>query len=177
MPTVPANSSRSRSKSQRPGPNLARRDIELDVLRKLRLIFSSAKKHFRFVEQRCGVSGSQLWALIELRDHPGIKVSELARLMSVHLSTASNLLDKMETRGLMRRERTDSDQRVVRLYLTAAGKRVVVRAPEPARGVVPDAIGSISPTALRELHKGLRQLAAHLKIRDVAATNKPLADI
>lgn len=39
---------------------------ERDVLRKFRVIFSSANKHFRSVERQCGVSGSREWALIEI---------------------------------------------------------------------------------------------------------------
>jgi len=155
----------------------ARVQAEQEVLRKFRIIFSSARKHFRSVEERCGVSGSQLWALIELRDHPGLRVSELALLMSVHLSTASNLLDKLEANRLIRRERTDKDHRVVRLYLTSAGKTVVTKAPQPARGVIPDALASIPSDALHTLDQALEQLIANLQIKDVGATSKPLADL
>jgi DNA-binding MarR family transcriptional regulator len=155
----------------------ARLARERDVLRKLRVVFSSAKKHFRSVEQQCGVSGSQLWALIEIRDKPGLKVSDLADLMTIHLSTASNLLDKLQARALVRRARGDKDQRVVRLYLTQAGARVVANAPKPARGVVPDALSSVPAAALTALENGLNALIARFKITDRRAIAKPLADI
>lgn len=139
------------------------------------MIFGSAKQHSRSVEVSCGVSGSQLWVLIELGDHPGLKVSELANLMTIHLSTASDLLDKLQARQLVRRERRDSDQRVVRLYLTAAGKRVVAKAPHPARGVVPDAMSTVPRKVLDALDLGLDRLIS--KIKDEGATETPLADI
>jgi len=54
--------------------------------------------------------------------------------------TTSNLLDKLEKRHFVRRERQDADQRVVRLFLTAEGRETVSRAPKPTRGVLPDAL-------------------------------------
>ena len=150
---------------------------EQGVLKKLRVIFGSAKHHSRSIEVRCGVSGSQLWALIELSDRPGLKVSELANLMTIHLSTASNLLDRLQARELVRRERLDADQRVVRVYLTPAGKRVVAKAPHPARGVVPDALSSVPRKVLDALDLSLDHLIGRLKIKDEGATETPLTDI
>lgn len=155
----------------------SRRYREQSVLRKLRVLFSSAKKHFHAVEERCGVSGAQLWALIELRDHPGLRVSDLAALLSIHLSTASNMLDKLEKRGLVRRQRTSEDQRVVRIFLSPAGTRAVARAPRPARGVVPDAVSHLPDKTLAALDRTLHILMQKLKIRDRRAVMTPLSDI
>ncbi len=177
---MPSKKGMHHNQNAKPGKEImrvARLSRERDVLRKFRVIFSSAKKHFRSVELQCGVSGSQLWALIEIRDRPGLKVSELAELMSIHLSTASNLLDKLQTCRLVRRARGDKDQRVVRLHLTPAGTRVVAKAPKPARGVVPDALRNVPITTLASLENGLDALIARLKIRDKRAITKPLADI
>lgn len=150
---------------------------EHEVLRKLRIVFGSARKHFRAIEQTCGVSGSQLWALIEVRDRSGLKVSELAELMSIHQSTASNLLDKLQKRKLVVRERNDFDQRVVRLRLTPAGARIVAKAPKPARGVVPDALSKISLGQLAMLRDSLDALIDRLSIADRRGESRPLADL
>lgn len=150
---------------------------EQQVLRQFRIIFSSAKKHFHAVESQCGVSGSQLWALIELRERPGLRVSELAELMSIRPSTASNLLDKLEARALIHRVRSNIDQRVVQVFLTRAGSSVVSKAPTPARGVVPDALSSLHAATLKSLAKDLDELIGKLKILDADARLKPLADL
>jgi DNA-binding MarR family transcriptional regulator len=158
-------------------PVTGRRDLEQGVLTKLRVVFSSAKKHFYEVETRCGVSGAQLWTLIELQENSGLRVSDLAQLLSIRNSTASNMLDKLELRGLIRRERNDKDQRVVRLFLTPEGSRVVEMAPKPARGVVPDALSHIALPMLDRLDASLGELISHLKIKDAQAVLKPLSDI
>src|SRR5437867_1391308 len=66
------------------------------VLMQIRELFKISAQHFQRIEASCGVSGSQLWMMAQLMDKPGSKISELATALSIHLSTASNLLDKME---------------------------------------------------------------------------------
>jgi MarR family transcriptional regulator, organic hydroperoxide resistance regulator len=149
----------------------------MDVLKKFRLVFRSAKKHFQWVEQRCGVSGAQLWAMWELGERPGMRVSELASALSIHQSTASNMLDKLEGRSLIRRERSEHDQRVVKLFLTESGREVVAKAPQPARGVLVAALDGMPTESLCELEKQLDALIQGMKVRDRDGALTPLSDI
>lgn len=134
------------------------REKSLEALKRFRLIFGSAQHHFRLIEDQCGLSGAQLWVLREVAGQPGLRVSDLAMAMSVHLSTASNLLDKLTKRALIRRERNDADQRIVRLFLTDEGARMVVNAPGPARGVLPEALNLLPDKALDDLNRSLALL-------------------
>jgi MarR family transcriptional regulator, organic hydroperoxide resistance regulator len=149
----------------------------MDVLKKFRLVFRSAKKHFQWVEQRCGVSGAQLWAMWELGERPGMRVSELASALSIHQSTASNMLDKLDGRSLIRRERSEHDQRVVKLFLTESGREVVAKAPQPARGVLVAALDGMPTESLCELEKQLDALIQGMKVRDRDGALTPLSDI
>ncbi len=155
----------------------ARERLEQSVRMKLRIIFSSAKKQFYEVKERCGVSGAQLEALMELNQKPGLRVSDLANLTCIRASTASNMLDKLEERKLIRRERADKDQRVVRLFLTPAGSEIVAMAPQAGRGIVPDALSNLGESTLHMLNDSLEELVSKLKIKDRSAIFKPLADI
>jgi DNA-binding MarR family transcriptional regulator len=94
----------------------------------------------------------------ELNDAPGLKVSELSKALSIHQSTASNMLDKLEEKKLVRRERSGPDQRVVRLHLTDKGKDLITTAPKPAQGVLAEALGKLPDGDLRKLEHGLQTL-------------------
>jgi DNA-binding MarR family transcriptional regulator len=146
------------------------------VLRQIRELFRVSQEHFKRIEARCGVSGVQVWAAAELRARPGMTISELAHALSVHLSTASNLLDRMETNGLVRRERSRRDQRVVRVYVTASGSRILRKAPKPVQGVIPDALERMPAAGLSRLHRDLGRLLALARIRDRGAAMRPLAE-
>ncbi|WP_269532871.1 MarR family winged helix-turn-helix transcriptional regulator [Chitinimonas sp. BJYL2] len=151
---------------------------EADVLKQFRVIFQSVRKHFQSVEALCGVSGSQLWALAKVVEAPGLRVTELAKAMTIHQSTASNLVEGLVQLGLIRRQRGELDQRVVLLYPTEAGEQLYRKAPQPIRGVLPDALSRLDPTRLAGLAQHLNELidlmGDHI---DPRGGNIPLADI
>jgi DNA-binding MarR family transcriptional regulator len=106
-----------------------------------------------------------------------MKVSELAQALSIHASTASNLLDKIEKSGLVRRERNSADQRVVQLYLTAAGEKALENAPQPLTGILTHALGQLSDDALARLNQDLSALIARMGAINIQDAQKPLSEI
>lgn|SRR5436305_837140 len=146
------------------------------VLKNFRIIFKSIQRHSAMVETECGLSGSQLWALWELLMSPGLKVSDLSKVMSIHQSTASNLLDKLEKRELVKRERRGPDQRVVRLFLTPEGLKIINRAPRPAQGVLNHTLLRLPDKALESLEIGLTEIVANMNLKDESAALKPLTE-
>lgn len=164
-PTAPAHTDASRS------------ETVMAVLKQFRVVFRSVKRHFQWVEDQCGVSGAQLWAIATIGAAPGMKVSELAKSLAIHQSTASNMLDRLESGGFIKRERVSSDQRIVRLYLTPKGDQTLAVAPQPFQGVLPDALGSIPQATLDALAVSLTELIDTMKVKDVSARGTPLSDI
>lgn len=146
------------------------------VLQNLRRVFRSIQAHSRWVEKQCGVSAAQLWAIWELSTQPGLRVSDLSTLMSIHQSTASNMLDKLEDKGLVRRERRGPDQRVVRLYLTEEGGRLLADAPRPAQGALTHALQQVSDEALQQLESGLGQLIRSMDADEIEYGLEPMSD-
>ena len=153
------------------------RALEIAVLQQFRLILRSAKKHFQWVQERAGVSGAQLWLLAEIERRPGIRVTDVAKSMAVHQSTASNLIERLEKDRLLLRQRSSQDQRVVQLSLTKAGRATVARAPRPLYGVLLDALGGLEQADLVQLQDLLEKLAGRMKVRDRAGKRIPLAEM
>ena len=156
---------------------MIRSNPALDALQRFRIIFGAVRQHFRAVEQACGVSGAQVWVLAALEETPGLKVSQLAKALAIHASTASNLLDKVESAGLIRRERSLKDQRVVQLYLTEKGAAALARAPRPFTGVLPHALGKLPEETLVRLNADLQEVIAHMTLADTKAAHKPLSEL
>lgn len=148
-----------------------------ETLRQFRVIFGAVRQHFQAVEKACGVSGAQIWAMAALHQAPGMKVSELAQALSIHASTASNLLDKIEKAELIRRERSSTDQRVVRLYLTDAGEKALAKAPQPLTGILTHALGQLPDDALLRLNQDLATLIAHMGEINTQYAQKPLSEL
>ncbi|HVO87006.1 MAG TPA: MarR family transcriptional regulator [Casimicrobiaceae bacterium] len=134
----------------------------LAVLVRFRLMVRSMRSHYRRVEHICGLSGAYVWAMTEVAAAPGTNVSDLARRLAVHQSTASNMVEKLETSGLLERHRASNDQRVVRLHLTAKGRRALARAPAPLRGALQEGLMRLPMTALVRLRRDLDLLLRHM---------------
>jgi MarR family transcriptional regulator, organic hydroperoxide resistance regulator len=146
----------------------------LDVLQQLRVVVRMAGNHSARVEQSTGVPGAQLWALHEIAEADGLSVGMLATRLRVHQTTVSNLLNRLEASGLVRRGRSPRDQRVVHIHLTAAGRRALKGAATPTRGLLPHVLDGMTAAQLRKVHDGLAVLVECLGGFDPALAAKPL---
>jgi DNA-binding MarR family transcriptional regulator len=145
-----------------------------EALKRFRLIFKAVQQHAQWLEKTCGLSNAQLWALWEISQNPGMRPTELAKAMSIHQSTASNLLEKMAKKGLVKRERISEDQRVVSLFLADPGRNILASAPMPARGILQDALFALPNSTLISLSESLDELIKAMGIEVADAAMEPL---
>jgi DNA-binding MarR family transcriptional regulator len=80
----------------------------------------------REIDAALGSSGMTLtqWrALGVLRKTPGATHSHLVRELEIEAPSVTSLIDGMERKGWVRRERSTRDARVKQLFLTQRGRR------------------------------------------------------
>jgi DNA-binding MarR family transcriptional regulator len=70
---------------------------------------------------RLGVSMTHFQALVQLADGP-MTMSALARALDASLPSMSGIVDRIEARGLIERDRSSDDRRVVQVHLTQEGR-------------------------------------------------------
>jgi DNA-binding MarR family transcriptional regulator len=167
-----ANSARNAA----PGRKLPVKERPAQVLRRFRVVFNAIKTHFRQIEKGAGIGGAQLWALGIVRDHPDIGMTDLARSMDVHQSTASNLVKSLVERELIAVLKDGADRRTVALRILPLGRKVLRSVPGPFSGVLPDALASLDARTLSRLDEDLGRLIAVLGA-DERAAGIPLGDL
>ncbi len=145
-----------------------------NITKQLRVIFRAVQAHSKTVERSCGLSGAKLWMLWELFANPGLKVSELAKALTIHPSTCSNMLDQLESKDLIRRDRSKKDQRAVHLFLTEYGTKLLADAPRPAQGTLSEALARLNDSHLINLEEGLNQLIEEMHATDESAGLMPI---
>ena len=72
-----------------------------------------------------GITGAQFNVLILLHaqtEDGTMSQSDLGRLLTVHRSNVTGLVDRLEAQGLVRRQDDQNDRRVYRVALTEAGR-------------------------------------------------------
>jgi DNA-binding MarR family transcriptional regulator len=135
----------------------------LQALQSFRMIFGSARRFDADVRRTTGVSGSLLWALSEISGSAGLSVNALAECMALHQTTASNIVNALVERKLIRRLRNQQDQRVVHLHISAQGQRVLRHAPGPHVGLLVDALRQLDAEQLERLYSSLTDLVAVMR--------------
>ena len=146
----------------------------LEILQKFRIIVRAAQKYSQKVEKMLGVSGAQLWIMKEIDREPGLRVGEIARLLAIHQTTASNLLDALEKKDMICKTRLPTDQRIVNLSLTSKGHSLLVNAPELTRGLLPEALSQLGVGDLRKLGESLDVLLESISQVDEEFALQPL---
>ena len=133
-----------------------------DVFAKILTIQRAIQSGMQAMDGNVGMSGSQLSAMWHISAAPGLRVTALAAAMCVQHSTASNLLDKLEKRDLIRRERNSQDQRVVSVFLTDHGNEIVKKMPGPLHGKLRNALRDLPESVLVSLGTGMTALLSSL---------------
>jgi DNA-binding MarR family transcriptional regulator len=157
-----------------PPEGAGRAALEFRTLRDLRTVVGSARGYDMEVRRATGISGSQLWALAEIADAAGVSVNGLAERLALHQTTASNLVNALVERRLIRRVRDELDQRVVRLFATADGMRLLLRAPRPYTGLLVDALRQLEAEELARLARSLEALLGAMRRPAVTAAGETL---
>lgn len=82
------------------------------------------------------VTYPQYLVLLTLWEEDGARVSRIGERLHLDSATLTPLLKRLETRGLVERRRSAVDERVVEIFLTAAGKRLQKKALSVPSGVL-----------------------------------------
>lgn len=100
------------------------------VLGALRRITQALDTHSKFLEQSVGFTVPQMLVLEASRFEPEpLSAGRIAERVSLSQGTVTLILDKLESRGLVRRARDEGDRRKVLVTLTEGGRRVLESAP------------------------------------------------
>ena len=103
----------------------------------------------------------QYLVLLVLWERDGVAVKEIGRRLYLDSGTLTPLLKRMEEAALLRRVRSQKDERVVEIFLTAEGKKLKRRAQE-----VPSALAcrlALPPAELIRVRDDMRRLFEHLR--------------
>lgn len=103
--------------------------------------------------QSIGISPTQYNALRILRGAPpeGLPCGEIASRMVRHDPDITRLLDRLEKRGLVTRQRSTADRRVVRIRISEVGREALATADGPVAAALARRLGSLGPNRLRTM--------------------------
>lgn len=135
------------------------RETVPEIIDNLRRVFQVINEYSRSAEQSTGLTGPQLWALKILDSNSSLKVSELAQHMYLRPPTVVGILDRLEIKGLVSRNRSTEDRRAVHLHLTKAGKQLAAKSPEVAQAMLLKGLNELPDEQYFCVEEGMKLMA------------------
>ena len=99
-------------------------NVHRAICRQIKMVMSSLVRRVDQHMQPLELTGMQWEPVLMLWLKRADTVAGLARVSQMGFASMSRMLDRLEEKELLRRERSESDRRVVHLHLTAKGKKV-----------------------------------------------------
>lgn len=92
------------------------------------LFLENMKKIFYpedWIELDLSFSKSELFTMLMIDRHGEVIMSQVAEYTNIPMSTATGMVDRLVRNGYLKRERSDSDRRIVVIKLTDSGKSLI----------------------------------------------------
>ena len=91
----------------------------------------------------------------------GDTAADLARQACADTGAVTRMLDRLESKGLLRRVRSVEDRRVIKLELTAEGRQVALQIPELLEAVMARLTRGFDPDEIEQFKGFLRRMIAN----------------
>lgn len=118
----------------------------------------SLKHKFHHLIQDSELTFPQLSVISMLEKYGEQKVSELSEKMGLSDSTVSGILDRLEQKGIIKRERTKDDRRVVKISLTGKSKKFCNDFRQKKEEFFTQLLKRLSDQEIKDIIKGLEIL-------------------
>lgn len=145
------------------------------VLVWLRRIIRATDLHSRRLSVASGLTIPQIVALQAIRDLGEVTSGRLADHMSLSLSTATTILDRLERRSLIERYRSAADRRIVHARLRRAGRKVLKNAPALLHDRFIERFSGLEPSHQDRIVRTLQEVAEMMGAEDLDAA--PVLDV
>ncbi len=135
---------------------------EIRIITRIGRIRKALKREFELRAAPLEITSSQLQVLRRLWKGDGITTSALTCDSASDGGTVTGILDRLERKELIRRERSHADRRVVQIWLTDAGRELE----EPLTHIIEEinevALVGLDKTEQKQLISALEKVADNL---------------
>ena len=143
---------------------IERLELEREISQFLSQSFLELDEGERQLMKRFGLTLTQYWALVHLKNEEGRSLSELADLLICDKSNVTSIVDKLEESGLaQRRHGKAGDRRYIRVVLTPQGQQLRSTLIATQEHLLRMRFQTLNAESLQRLREPLQQLASTLQ--------------
>ena len=145
------------------------------ILNAIRKIIRAADLDSRQLAARHQITAPQLVSLMAIAEKEPTTAVDIARRVHLGASTMVGLLDRLEAKGLITRERDSVDRRQVWVRATRAGRALVVQTPFPLQHAVARAFERMTKQERVQVAECVERLVQLMAVSDLDAS--PMLEI
>ena len=150
--------------SMSPPPIAPELKSEVDqVLEAILYLYTESRRITKELARRADLTGPQLTVVKLLEQIGDLSLSELSERIRAQNSTVTGIIDRMEREGLVTRERSKEDRRVVYIKLTAKGRELARDIPVEPMEIFRSALETLSAQEMRELMRIMTKVAKRVR--------------
>jgi DNA-binding MarR family transcriptional regulator len=127
----------------------------------VRRLYTSLQRQVESRMQPLDLTAMQWMPLLLLAEGKAQTCAEIARLMTIDTGAMTRMVDRLETKGLVRRIRSVDDRRVVHLELTALGHTTAAGIPDILADVLNLHLTGFSAREFEQLVSFLKRMIAN----------------
>jgi MarR family transcriptional regulator, organic hydroperoxide resistance regulator len=153
----------------------SKHNVISNITDNIKRVFQILNEQSQRIKLETGLTGPQLWAIGVIHEYGPINISNIAKRMYLHPTTVLGIIDRLETRGLVSRNRSKDDRRVIWVELTQGGRELVQSVPEVSQGLLGGRLEGIALNDLVDIDKGIGHLVKIFGLQEM--TPKPMFSI
>lgn len=146
-----------------------------EVLVALRRVIRATDLHSKHLAKTTGLTAPQILLLQTIRNKGEVTIGQIANDMSLSQATVTTILDRLEKRELVYRERSKDDKRKVHARLTKQAIEVLKNAPIPLQKQFAQQFGNLQNWEQTMILSSLQRLAQMMDAQDIDAS--PVLDL
>ncbi len=141
-----------------------------EIVYSLRRLMQAGELYTKELNKVYNISSAQLNCLLALHEAGPLSPSQIAKYILVNASTVTGIIDRLETKGLVKRYRISKDRRIITIELTKNGKVLAENAPPPIQQKIIDSLNKLSEKEIDRMASILQKLTNLLDIQDLEVT-------
>lgn len=154
-----------------PTPQSAEPRPEVDsIVETIIYLYTESRRLTKGMASEYGLTGPQLTVIKLLETFENLSLSSLSERIRAQNSTVTGIIDRMEREGLVRRERSTTDRRVVHIKLSDKGQKLARQIQVEPMEIFRGALGSLTGADLKDLLRIMNKLQRYVRQR-IAAEN------
>jgi len=151
-------------------PSVPESSYDLRILQSLRRIIRAVEIHSRKLAQSYRITGPQLGCLLAIRETGPATTTSLAHQVYLSPSTVVGIVDRLEEKELVIRQRSRSDRRQVRIGITEKGEKLAASAPSLLQDTLADALKKLPEQEQISITSSLEKVVDLMEARQIEAS-------